>query len=237
MDSLIARFKNTVEQQKKRSTSEKRTKPKKTTEKIEDDRNLESRGFAESKSKEAVYKNVYAKTQTQRIIDILLPKAEDAPTSIIYLVTTFNKVYDVIEQIMDYEHNSTQGQYENEINRLRELKESTRHRSDQTNRAISDLETRLIESEKDKLIIKKERDELKLKISELKDQLNQIKLSHEVVNMLQESHRSLQRSNECLRDSLEAERISYEHQQKLWELELIQLKTALSQLQCTDIIE
>jgi len=80
MDSLIARFKNTVEQQKKRSTSEKRVKTKKQAEKVEEDRNFETREFSESKSKE-VYKNAYAKSQAQKMIDILLPKAEDAPSS------------------------------------------------------------------------------------------------------------------------------------------------------------
>ena len=68
-----------------------------------------------------------------------------------YTVTTFNKVYEVIEQTMEYERNQTQGQYENEILRLRELKESTRHRTEHTNRAISELESRLIESEKEKV--------------------------------------------------------------------------------------
>lgn len=122
MDSLVARWKNTVDSQKLRHKKKAKGKKKEEDEEPQED---------------------YVKTQAQRVVDALSNKDSEPPSCKCYLVSKFRSVCNIIEEIISKERNQHQLSKDKE--------ETSKHRTESTNRVISDLESRLFEAEREKV--------------------------------------------------------------------------------------
>ncbi|CAG9317726.1 unnamed protein product [Blepharisma stoltei] len=226
MDSLVNRWKSTVDAQKQRQRSHSTQSKTHTQSPARDSlKSLEnSHDDSFNHSKQNHYQD-YIKAQAQNIIDILSIKGQDPPS-----ISSFNKVCNVIGDIIKNERSKYNEENNPEAARLREMRESQRWKSESINKTVSDLEARLFESEREKILLKKEKEELKTKIGEINKQLSSALVTQEIVGVLKESFRTVEKSNKALISSIDAIKSAHREKERTWELEIEQLNKILEHL-------
>lgn len=232
MDSLVNRWKNTVEAQKSRQrkkSSENHTLSPHRENSLRDSSYENS--FNESRQNySANLQDPTIKSYAQKIIDVLSVKGQEPPSSKNYVVLVFNKVCKEIEDIIRIEKGKSLEESHSEMSRLRDLRESTRIMTDSVNKTVSDLEARLFESEREKILIRKDKEELKTRCEELNKQLQAASLTQETVNILKDSYKTIENTNKTLISNIETIKSSHREKERAWELELSNLQEILEEL-------
>ncbi|CAG9328076.1 unnamed protein product [Blepharisma stoltei] len=225
MDSLVNRWKSTVEAQMERQIKRSKSKNHTLSPSRKSLTNLETSqtdSFTESKPAP----QNYVKSKAQKIIDILSVKGQDPPS-----ISKFNKVCSAIEEIIKNEELKISEENNSEATKFREMRESTRIQSESINKTVSDLEARLFESEREKILLRKEKEELKSKIEGLNKQLASSSVTQEMIGVLKESFKALENSNKTLISNIETIKNNQREKERAWELEIEQLHEIIENIQ------
>lgn len=201
MDSLIERWKNSVDSQKRRRL--------KSIEESPLEQSIDrSEGISD-----------YVRLQAQRIVDILVDYDKNPPP-----MAKFSRVCKVVEEVIE------RTKKDRVPDAAQELKESTRVKADHSSRVINELEDRLYIAEKERLKLLGDKEDLLRTVEQQQSSLAQAELSRDLVLTLQDAHRLLERSNAALLNDLEQMRKNQAEREATWALELQHLETVISQL-------
>jgi len=134
----------------------------------------------------------------------------------------------MVEEIV--ENNSTKTEeLEEQINKLKQ--EATRatllSRADTSSKIISELESRLLEGERERATLRNERDNLAQKYELLEKELRMKNINEEMIGMIKSNHNILEKNNEVLLNELENANKRNSEQQLIWEDEVEQLANTI----------
>ena len=194
MDNLMAKWKSTIDAQNGRKKVRSNS-----TEKPESDMNDME----------------YVKTQTQKIIDVISTD-QDPPPCMIYSVSKFQQVCEIIQRVINKERSS----------------KTVSHKAE-NKKQITDLEEKMSEIEREKvktkkIYMKRENQEMKKQLAEMQERVNQGNLTLEVVNMLRESQQKLMEANTMLLNDIKMLKQVQSDKDKLWELEVEDIAKVMS---------
>jgi predicted RNase H-like nuclease (RuvC/YqgF family) len=207
MNSLIERWKTTVDSQKRRRLDA-----------IEEGPALHEQSYDLNE-----VDSDYVRGQAQKVVDVLIDYDKNPPP-----MAKFSRVCRVIEETIERARKDRGLQPE--ASQLKELRESTRVRAEKSSRAMTELEDKLFAAERDKLQLRSEKDDLQRRVELQQREISQLEMSRELIQTLQDAHRILERSNTALLADVDQLRQYQAEREATWQLELEQLQTVISQL-------
>ena len=170
----------------------------------------------------------FIKSKAQEIVDTLAVKGADPPSSTLHTVLKFGKVCEILLDVAEHERRT-------ETVKLTESREA-KGKSSHLTQVVADLEAKYIDSEQEKVTLKREKEVLSAKVEQLQREVNLLVITYftrrqDVVDTLKRSQNTLESANKALLGELEEERHRLKEQQSLWELEVEHLRETLEQLQ------
>jgi len=103
-------------------------------------------------------------------------------------------------------------------------------RPDTSTKIISELESRLLESEREKIAHRNEKEVLKDKCIMLEKEVKTRSVNEDLVDMLKSNHELLEKNNEALLKEIENWNKRYQEQQLIWETEVDELARTIDVL-------